>query len=90
MNSEKDRECADYFRSRPKNTGRCFEALWKKWRSYGRAAGKNRAGRRFGRRTPGRSAGLPEKYIMGMTGFVFSVSEFEAGAAENTVCAGRY
>ena len=37
MNSEKS--CADYFRSRPEYR-RCFEALWKKWRSYGRTAGK--------------------------------------------------
>ena len=37
MNSEKP--CADYFRSRPAYR-RCFEALWKKWRSYGRAAGR--------------------------------------------------
>lgn len=37
MNSEKS--CADYFRSRPEYR-RCFETLWKKWRSYGRTAGK--------------------------------------------------
>lgn len=37
MSSEK--QCAEYFRSRPEYK-RCFEALWKKWRSYGRAAGK--------------------------------------------------
>ena len=37
MNSEKS--CADYFRSRPEYR-RCFEALWKKWRSYGRTAGE--------------------------------------------------
>ena len=37
MNSEKS--CADYSRSRPEYR-RCFAALWKKRRSYGRTAGK--------------------------------------------------
>ena len=37
MNNEK--ECAVYFRMQ-KGYHRCMEELWKKWRSYGRAAGK--------------------------------------------------
>lgn len=37
MNS--NRECAEYFRNQ-KVYDRCFQELWKKWRSYGRVAGK--------------------------------------------------
>ena len=37
MNSNK--ECAEYFKSQIVYR-RCFEELWKKWRSYGRAAGR--------------------------------------------------
>lgn len=33
------RECAEYFKSL-KESGRCFQELRKKWRSYGRAAGQ--------------------------------------------------
>ena len=74
MNSEKS--CADYFRSRPEYR-RCFEALWKKWRSYGRTAGKIVLD----------DASEEEcRAISGITGkrylddrIVFSFSEFEQG-----------
>lgn len=34
-----DRECAEYFKSRPEYR-RCFEEFRKKWKSYGKAAGR--------------------------------------------------
>lgn len=33
------RECAEYFKNL-KESNRCFRELWRKWRSYGRAAGQ--------------------------------------------------
>ena len=34
-----NQKCAEYFKSQEAYR-RCFEELWKKWRSYGRAAGR--------------------------------------------------
>ena len=74
MNSEKS--CADYFRSRPEYR-RCFEALWKKWRSYGRTAGKivlDDASEEECRAIGGITG---KRYLDDL--IVFSFSEFEQG-----------
>ena len=76
MHNNKDRECATYFKSREEYR-RCFGELWKKWRSYGRAAGKI---------TLHGASEEERRAVGGITGKIyygeevrFSVSEFEAG-----------
>ena len=74
MNS--NRECAEYFRNQ-KVYDRCFQELWKKWRSYGRVAGKI---------TLKETSEQERRAITGIIGKVFyerkiqfSFAEFEAG-----------
>ena len=76
MHNNRDRECATYFKSREEYR-RCFGELWKKWRSYGRAAGKI---------TLHGASEEERRAVGGITGKIyygeevrFSVSEFEAG-----------
>ena len=71
-----NRECAEYFKSQDAYR-RCFEELWKKWRSYGRAAGRItlRGVTEEERRAVG---GIIGKVFYGED-IRFSVSEFEAG-----------
>ena len=71
-----NRECAEYFKSQAAYR-RCFEELWKKWRSYGRAAGRItlRDASEEERRAVG---GIIGKVFHGED-IRFSVSEFEAG-----------
>ena len=69
-------ECAKYFKNQEAYR-RCFEELWKKWRSYGRAAGRItlRGASEAERRAV---SGIIGKAFYGED-IRFSVSEFEAG-----------
>ena len=71
-----NQKCAEYFKSQAAYC-RCFEELWKKWRSYGRAAGRItlRDASEEERRAIG---GIIGKVFYGED-IRFSVSEFEAG-----------
>lgn len=71
-----NQKCAEYFKSQEAYR-RCFEELWKKWRSYGRAAGRItlRDASEEERRAVG---GIIGKVFYGED-IRFSVSEFEAG-----------
>ena len=71
-----NQKCAEYFKSQEAYR-RCFEELWKKWRSYGRAAGRItlRDASEEERRAIG---GIIGKVFYGED-IRFSVSEFEAG-----------
>lgn len=74
MNNNKT--CAEYFKSQ-KNYQRCFQELWKKWRSYGKPAG---------RITLKHASDEERRAVGGITGKVFyeedirfTFSEFEQG-----------
>lgn len=71
-----NQKCAEYFKSQEAYR-RCFEELWKKWRSYGRVAGRItlRDASEEERRAIG---GIIGKVFYGED-IRFSVSEFEAG-----------
>ena len=71
-----NQKCAEYFKSQEAYR-RCFEELWKKWRSYGRSAGRItlRGASEAERRAVG---GIIGKVFYGED-IRFSVSEFEAG-----------
>ena len=71
-----NQKCAEYFKSQAAYC-RCFEELWKKWRSYGRSAGRItlRGASEAERRAVG---GIIGKVFYGED-IRFSVSEFEAG-----------
>ena len=71
-----NQKCAEYFKSQEAYR-RCFEELWKKWRSYGRVAGRItlRDASEEERRAVG---GIIGKVFYGED-IRFSVSEFEAG-----------
>ena len=75
-NRNNDQACAEYFKNQ-KTYQRCFRELWKKWRSYGKPAG---------RITLKHTSGEERRGIGGITGKVFyeedicfTFSEFEQG-----------
>ena len=75
-NRNNDQACAEYFKNQ-KIYQRCFQELWKKWRSYGKPTG---------RITLKHTSGEERRGIGGITGKVFyeedirfTFAEFEQG-----------